>query len=58
MALKEFTYEEVEKVGYSPLFRRRTPLTSFFQHNKEGDLVCLISHLQLPHTFLTVPLSG
>ena len=48
MALKEFTYGEVEKVSRSPLLQRRIPLTPFFQHNKEGDLVCPISHVQSP----------
>jgi len=44
MALKEFTYEEVEKVGCNPLLQRWIPLTPLLQHNKEGDLVCPISH--------------
>lgn len=45
-------------MGRSPLLTPGILLTSFFQHNKEGDLVCPISRVQLPHTFLTAPLSG
>ena len=56
MALKEFTYEEVEKVGCSSLLRRSITLTLFSQHNTEGDLVCLISRVQLPTRSLPLAL--
>jgi hypothetical protein len=58
MALREFTYEEVEKVCCGRLLQRRIPLTPFFQHNKEGDLVCPISYVRFPRTRLITSFSG
>lgn len=39
MGLKEFTYEEVEKVGLNPSPWVWGINEAFFQHSTEGDLV-------------------